>query len=134
MASGQGQGPGPGQGPDTPGTVHSPAGQSLGSGPGPDDDSMSLKRDADMVNPSSPATNDESAKRRKKSGPGSRGVANLTPEQLAKKRANGKSTVCLLLFAFCSFLAYQPPISLSSQSTADADQFSSPLLSPLAID
>ncbi|RGP72742.1 bzip transcription factor [Fusarium sporotrichioides] len=86
MASGQG--PGPGQEPDTPGTVHSPAGQGLG--PGPDDDAMSLKRDADMVNPSSPATNDESAKRRKKSGPGSRGVANLTPEQLAKKRANDR--------------------------------------------
>jgi hypothetical protein len=29
-------------------------------------------------------------KKKKKTGPGSRGVANLTPEQLAKKRANGK--------------------------------------------
>lgn len=27
--------------------------------------------------------------KKKKTGPGSRGVANLTPEQLAKKRANG---------------------------------------------
>lgn len=39
------------------------------------------------------------AKRKKKAaGPGSRGVANLTPEQLAKKRANGMS-FCLC-FAF----------------------------------
>ncbi|KAH7270548.1 uncharacterized protein BKA55DRAFT_588963 [Fusarium redolens] len=74
-------------GPDTPGTVQSPA----GFGPGPDDDSASLKRDADAVNPSSPAGGgDDSAKRRKKAGPGSRGVANLTPEQLAKKRANDR--------------------------------------------
>lgn len=28
--------------------------------------------------------------KKRKNGPGSRGVANLTPEQLAKKRANGK--------------------------------------------
>lgn len=28
--------------------------------------------------------------KKKKTGPGSRGVANLTPDQLAKKRANGK--------------------------------------------
>ncbi|RFN47086.1 bzip transcription factor [Fusarium flagelliforme] len=84
MASGQGSGPGP----DTPGTVASPAGQGLGLGP--DDDAISLKRDSDAINPSSPAGNDESAKRRKKSGPGSRGVANLTPEQLAKKRANDR--------------------------------------------
>jgi hypothetical protein len=81
-------------GPDTPGTVQSPA----GFGPGPDDDSASLKRDADAVNPSSPAGGgDDSAKRRKKAGPGSRGVANLTPEQLAKKRANGE---CSFFFPF----------------------------------
>ncbi|KAI1041536.1 hypothetical protein LB505_001781 [Fusarium chuoi] len=73
-------------GPDTPGTVQSPA----GFGPGLDDDSASLKRDADAVNPSSPAGGDDGAKRRKKAGPGSRGVANLTPEQLAKKRANDR--------------------------------------------
>lgn len=29
--------------------------------------------------------------KKRKSAPGSRGVANLTPEQLAKKRANGMS-------------------------------------------
>lgn len=29
--------------------------------------------------------------RKRRAGPGSRGVANLTPEQLAKKRANGRS-------------------------------------------
>jgi hypothetical protein len=83
-----------------------------GLGPGPDDDSMSLKRDADMVNPSSPATNDESAKRRKKSGPGSRGVANLTPEQLAKKRANGKCSFYLL---FLSVPLYAGSISTTYQ-------------------
>ncbi|KAF4448853.1 hypothetical protein F53441_7789 [Fusarium austroafricanum] len=71
-------------GPDTPGAVQSPA------GPGLDDDSVSLKRDADAVNPNSPAAGDDGAKRRKKAGPGSRGVANLTPEQLAKKRANDR--------------------------------------------
>ncbi|KAM0220871.1 hypothetical protein ACHAPA_004325 [Fusarium lateritium] len=75
-------------GPDTPGTVQSPAGTGLGLGP--DDDSLSLKRDSDAVDPSSPAAGDDSAKRRKKAGPGSRGVANLTPEQLAKKRANDR--------------------------------------------
>ncbi|KAF5021941.1 hypothetical protein F66182_6011 [Fusarium sp. NRRL 66182] len=74
-------------GPDTPGAVQSPA----DPGPGPDDDSSaSLKRDADTANPRSPATGDEATKRRKKAGPGSRGVANLTPEQLAKKRANDR--------------------------------------------
>jgi hypothetical protein len=31
------------------------------------------------------------ARKKKKLGPGSRGVANLTPEQLEKKRANGKA-------------------------------------------
>lgn len=37
------------------------------------------------------APDDQRAKKRKP-GPGSRGVANLTPEQLAKKRANGMSS------------------------------------------
>lgn len=32
---------------------------------------------------------DDAARKKKKTGPGSRGVANLTPEQLAKKRENG---------------------------------------------
>ena len=30
--------------------------------------------------------------KKRKTGPGHRGVANLTPEQLAKKRANGTNT------------------------------------------
>lgn len=34
------------------------------------------------------------AKKRKSAAPGSRGVANLTPEQLAKKRANGMFKPC----------------------------------------
>lgn len=34
------------------------------------------------------------AKKRKSAAPGSRGVANLTPEQLAKKRANGTFEPC----------------------------------------
>lgn len=34
------------------------------------------------------------AKKRKSAAPGSRGVANLTPEQLAKKRANGTFKPC----------------------------------------
>lgn len=108
MASGQDSGPGP----DTPGTVASPAGQGLGLGPG--DDATSLKRDSDAINPSSPAGNDESAKRRKKSGPGSRGVANLTPEQLAKKRANGECSISLML-PLASLVACHPPIRLSTQ-------------------
>jgi hypothetical protein len=36
---------------------------------------------------------DDIGRKKKKTGPGSRGVANLTPEQLAKKRANGKPTI-----------------------------------------
>jgi len=32
------------------------------------------------------------AAKKRRTGPGSRGVANLTPEQLAKKRANGMLT------------------------------------------
>lgn len=37
------------------------------------------------------------SKKLKKTGPGSRGVANLTPEQLAKKRANGEEDGTLAL-------------------------------------
>ena len=37
------------------------------------------------------------ASKKRKIGPGSRGVANLTPEQLEKKRANGEcASVCFL--------------------------------------
>jgi hypothetical protein len=56
----------------------------------PDGDSATgrSKREASSAagSPESNAVN----KKLKKTGPGSRGVANLTPEQLAKKRANGK--------------------------------------------
>lgn len=79
-------------GPDTPGagagSVQSPA--PVGGG-GPDD-GAGAKRDAETANVvGSPAAGDDgSARKKKKTGPGSRGVANLTPEQLAKKRANGE--------------------------------------------
>ncbi|EEU43974.1 uncharacterized protein NECHADRAFT_74330 [Fusarium vanettenii 77-13-4] len=79
-------------GPDTPGagagSVQSPA--PVGGG-GPDD-GAGAKRDAETANVvGSPAAGDDgSARKKKKTGPGSRGVANLTPEQLAKKRANDR--------------------------------------------
>lgn len=38
--------------------------------------------------------NGPESKKRKSAAPGSRGVANLTPEQLAKKRANGTFKPC----------------------------------------
>lgn len=41
---------------------------------------------------------DGAAIKKRKTGPGSRGVANLTPEQLAKKRANGKPIICFVLY------------------------------------
>jgi hypothetical protein len=37
--------------------------------------------------------------KKRRAGPGSRGVANLTPEQLAKKRANGDSLPCIRPFS-----------------------------------
>lgn len=43
-------------------------------------------------------TQADSAKKRR-TGPGSRGVANLTPAQLAKKRANGMPCCLLHVFA-----------------------------------
>lgn len=39
----------------------------------------------------------ENVTKKRKTGTGSRGVANLTPEQLAKKRANGKCFAASLL-------------------------------------
>lgn len=39
----------------------------------------------------------ENVTKKRKTGTGSRGVANLTPEQLAKKRANGKCVAASLL-------------------------------------
>jgi hypothetical protein len=44
-----------------------------------------VKREASVVTTDG---DDALNKKKKKTGPGSRGVANLTPEQLAKKRAN----------------------------------------------
>lgn len=41
---------------------------------------------------STPAASQGPDVKKRKSAPGSRGVANLTPEQLAKKRANGMCT------------------------------------------
>lgn len=63
----------------------------------------SHKRDAPAVDAPTPGTGGEDSsgparKKKKTTGPGSRGVANLTPEQLAKKRANGMhfSAHCLI--------------------------------------
>ena len=61
--------------------------------PGAESTASNGKREAD-------GSSGQSAKK-KKPGPGSRGVANLTPEQLAKKRANGE-LLLLLLFCLCS--------------------------------
>lgn len=77
-------------GPDTPGAG---AGQVQSPAPVGDDGAGGggggAKRDAEAVG--SPAAGDNGgARKKKKTGPGSRGVANLTPEQLAKKRANGE--------------------------------------------
>lgn len=46
---------------------------------------------------STPAASQGPDVKKRKSAPGSRGVANLTPEQLAKKRANGKCTHTLTI-------------------------------------
>lgn len=47
------------------------------------------KREASPEPDAGDAAAQEAARKKKKTGPGSRGVANLTPEQLAKKRENG---------------------------------------------
>lgn len=52
---------------------------------------MSNKRGASPDGSSGPTDTDAAGRKKKKTLPGSRGVANLTPEQLAKKRQNGKS-------------------------------------------
>ena len=50
-----------------------------------------ISRDANAGGSASESTApDQNPKKRKTTGPGSRGVANLTPEQLAKKRANDR--------------------------------------------
>ncbi|KPM35332.1 hypothetical protein AK830_g11241 [Neonectria ditissima] len=60
--------------------------------PGDDASVSGSKRDADADAPT-PGGDDSAGgnpRKKKKLGPGSRGVANLTPEQLAKKRANDR--------------------------------------------
>lgn len=53
---------------------------------------VSSKRGASPDGSSGPTGTDAGARKKKKTTlPGSRGVANLTPEQLAKKRQNGMS-------------------------------------------
>ncbi|KAM5342940.1 hypothetical protein ACJ41O_013906 [Fusarium nematophilum] len=91
MSSGSGAAPGTGAA-----AVHSPAAGPAGSGGG--DDALSSmapspaagKRDVDEAVGSPMGTDDGGSRKKKKMGPGSRGVANLTPEQLAKKRANDR--------------------------------------------
>ena len=48
---------------------------------------VSSKREA---SPDAGGAGDEASRKRKKTGPGNRGVAHLTPEQLQKKRENGR--------------------------------------------
>lgn len=60
-----------------------------------------VKRDADAVVASGPEDEGAAARKKKKLGPGSRGVANLTPDQLAKKRANGESFTFSPCFCPC---------------------------------
>lgn len=66
-------------GPEDVVAAPSPGGESVVSASG-------NKREAS----STPADDGGAGRKKKKTGPGSRGVANLTPEQLAKKRANGE--------------------------------------------
>lgn len=55
--------------------------------------------------------------KKKKTGPGSRGVANLTPDQLAKKRANGEwCFLCCLLHGVGFHLQSLPILLLIPQS------------------
>lgn len=62
---------------------------------GPDPQASNAKRDLDddgsnSNSPSDPTPQDQNKRRRTAAGTSSRGVANLTPEQLAKKRANDR--------------------------------------------
>lgn len=60
--------------------------------PSPAESVISSKRGASPDGSSGPTATDAGARKKKlKTLPGSRGVANLTPEQLAKKRQNGMS-------------------------------------------
>jgi hypothetical protein len=74
-----------------------------------------VKREASAVDTADTDGDDARQKKKKKTGPGSRGVANLTPEQLAKKRANGKChtfsyhqtfQVSVPIFVYGSFACY----------------------------
>lgn len=56
---------------------------------------------------STPAASQAPEVKKRKSAPGSRGVANLTPEQLAKKRANG---MCITIY----ILSYMFPVTSHS--------------------
>lgn len=70
--------------------VDSPAPPTPGGGYDDTASRSGTKRDAtDAPTPGGDDSAGGGARKKKKTGPGSRGVANLTPEQLAKKRANG---------------------------------------------
>lgn len=62
-----------------------------GTGPGPGPGAAGIKRglDGEARCDEKAAGDGVAGVKKKKTGSGSRGVANLTPEQLAKKRANG---------------------------------------------
>lgn len=65
---------------------------------------------------STPAASQGPDVKKRKSAPGSRGVANLTPEQLAKKRANGMSNVLLCLPHLSSLSLLSPKTTHTSLS------------------
>ena len=67
-----------------------PASEDVAASPG-GESAISSKRGASPEVNSVGAAPGDAARKKKKTGPGSRGVANLTPEQLAKKRENGMS-------------------------------------------
>ncbi|KAH6999974.1 hypothetical protein EDB80DRAFT_128986 [Ilyonectria destructans] len=71
--------------------VDSPAPPTPGGGYDDTASRSGTKRDAtDAPTPGGDDSAGGGARKKKKTGPGSRGVANLTPEQLAKKRANDR--------------------------------------------
>lgn len=76
---------------------------------------VSSKRGASQ-DPGSAAAVEDAARKKKKMGAGSRGVANLTPEQLAKKRENGTfspviCSSCAQFFVVVARLPSWPPSS-----------------------
>lgn len=81
--------------------VDSPAPPTPGGGYDDTASRSGTKRDAtDAPTPGGDDSAGGGARKKKKTGPGSRGVANLTPEQLAKKRANGMYSSFCSLFCF----------------------------------